>query len=755
VTRSTSRRTAALAVLLSCALLPAGALTANASTEVVAAPLPAPTNLFPADSASNFPHTVRKGVALSWNEVAGASGYKVEIGRDNSWSAEKPIASFTTVNTALMLPVGLTYQSYVWRVAALKGSTLGHWSSEETHSQNDVQFTKGWRAKPTLVTPINGTQGIAAFQWTNVGEGAKYEFELAPPPAPNGSNPSATPDTTPAPEIQYDWTGDDVIRCKTARTRLSGFTLVPEVDSGFVTEQACDLSGLTVGTQYAWRVRAIDPAAEGDLLDESNFSTPTTFVLKADDSAAQPFDAHMETRSLDAEADDLCTVTNAATGAAEHADCLDVPTIRWAPVAGAVKYEVTLSLTDQVSPAILAVETTGTSFTTTTSWPEGSPSMSFYYDVRACVAVDADNKCTSGNGYTSTPRSFRKVTPRLTNLSTPSTRGRLAFSWNSYATQLAGSTTPARAVTAAPEDAKAYRLQVANASDQSYSSPVIDEKVDGQVTAAGVFTSTGGPTFLPKDNVLLNGSYRWRVQPVDSDGNLLPWSLSRTFTRDNTAPKLVSVTPSSKVASKAPLKLTFSEPVTGVSSSSISLTPAAPATVTVTTPTTATLTPTSGWLPGATYRILVGSAVQDLSGLTAANLGPTFAVNNLVDDANPAMAFSSGWRTLSSTNAVGGGFHSATATSTFKPSATVAFRGTAAFVRACMGPSNGYLDVYVDGVLKKHASLYRSFSGCGVVVANVTGLARANHTMKFVVTGQRVTASKGTTATIDAVNVTP
>jgi hypothetical protein len=247
----------------------------------------------------------------------------------------------------------------------------------------------------------------------------------------------------------------------------------------------------------------------------------------------------------------------------------------------------------------------------------------------------------------------------------------------------------------------------------------------------------------------------WRVQPLDSLGNRLPYSLSQAFTRDATPPRIVSVTPSVKVAVKAPLKLVFSEPVTGLSSSTVTLSPAASTTLSVTSSTTATLVPTTGLRPGATYTVLVGSAVKDLSGNSALAVGPSLTVNPFVDDKSTAVGYAGTWHTLSSSNAVGGTYHGAVPTATSHPYATLSFTGTGISLTACVGPSNGYVDLYVDGAKKARVSTYRSFSGCGVKVAALTGFTRAVHTFKVVGVGAHVSASKGNGVGLDALNVTP
>ncbi|MGB8649503.1 MAG: hypothetical protein WCD35_02455, partial [Mycobacteriales bacterium] len=129
MTRSPRRGATIATTLLTAALLPLTALPALGSTEPVAAPLAAPGGLSPDDSNAPYPHAVRQTVRLDWAPVSGATGYRVQVGRDATWS-DDPVLSVDVVSSELTLPVSLPNASYVWRVAAEQGSSLGHWSSE-------------------------------------------------------------------------------------------------------------------------------------------------------------------------------------------------------------------------------------------------------------------------------------------------------------------------------------------------------------------------------------------------------------------------------------------------------------------------------------------------------------------------------------------------------------------------------------------------------------------------------------------------
>jgi hypothetical protein len=738
VSRSYRRSAVVGIALLTAAVMPFAATPAFASTDVVAAPLPAPTGMSPADNPDTFPQAVHKDIVLSWNAVAGATGYRVEIGRDDTWS-DTPLASYDVTTTVLPLPQGLAYATYAWRVAALKGSVVGHWTSESTNSQNRAQFTKAWRQSPGSVQVSLSTQGVPTFSWTAVTQASHYDVAVS---------------LNPIGGTEFDKVPTGGFVCGTTRNRLT-----PVIEGGDYAEGAADAPvackmDLKASTTYYWGVRGVDEAVTDGGPERTFAVAGTSFTTPATAETVVP-GSSPAISSFGSDPEHLCSITNVTP---ERALCTDVPTIRWSAVANAHHYEVLLSPDSLFQSVVDSVQVASTQWTPQRAWAEMSPSMAMYVAVRACGDADPDLTVTNYQcrpvSFANAP-SFRKVMPRLSGLTTPTPTGRLAFSWTSLATLLAAAEQPsAGPLNTASQDAKGYHLQVAAADDPSFASSVLDVLTDAPVTDAGRFTSPGGPSYIPTSE-LPDGSYLWRVQAVDSGGNKLPWSQSKAFSRDTTAPRLVSVTPSSKVSTTGALKLVFSEPVTGVSASSVTVTPGAPMSVTVTSPTTATMTPTSPLRPGATYTLVVGSAVTDAVGNTAVSTGPHITVNPLTDDGNPAISYTSGWRVLSATNAVGGHFHSATPTSTVHMAASMVFRGTGVAVTSCLGPANGYVDTYVDGVRKAHTSTYRSYSGCGIKIVGVGGLARTQHTVRIVAVGTHSSASKGTTVALDAFTVTP
>jgi hypothetical protein len=743
VTRSARLLTAAL---LAGALLPIASPPALASTVVVDAPLPAPTGLAPSDNRQTFPQTVRKDVFLKWDAVDGATGYKVQVGTDDTWS-DAPALEMTTSNTGAVVPVGsLPYATYTWRVAALKGTVPGHWTSEVTNSQNAVQFTKGWRKAPTALTPVDGAVvDWPDFSWTGVPEAGAYRVVV------NTGSPLV---------VLTELLPDSAFECITTRTRLTPFDLG---EGGCPDAYGTDKPALLPGKTYYWTVSGIDVGAKGGKeysLPSSARSftmsgtavsptpTPTASASPSASPSAPP--AALPTvnpvlASIDNDPDHLCT----ATGPARWL-CSDVPTIRWTAGAdpGRDHFVLYLSPDSLFQNVVDTIETKGTSWTSTKGLAEMSPTQSMYFAVVAC---NKDKACTLG-APGSTP-SFRKVTPALGNLLSPTKTGLAVFSWEPLQKVLAAAEKPAGALDTASQDAATYHLQVTRSDAPSFATTVLDETVDGVVPLSGDFPDTSQPTWFNEGNQLGDGSYLWRVQAVDASGHKLPWSSPAAFTRDATPPSLITVSPTANIASKQPLKLQFSEDVTGVSASSVVLDPAVPATVAVTGPSTATLTPTQPLVPGATYTVRVRSAVKDAPGNSALPDGPSVTVKLLADDTSPAISYSSGWRPFSATNAVGGRYYRSTPTATSHPTASLKFYGTGVSYYTCLAPSNGYVDVYIDGTRRIRKSLYRSYSGCGIKIYAITRLTKGYHTIKLTSVGAKATASKGVNVSMDAFNV--
>jgi hypothetical protein len=131
-----------LAALLVAALAVSG--LSLLATPSASAAVPAPTNLT-ADFGSD-PNHIPRNPTLRWTPASGATGYRVQIATDSSFSStvydQQTVGHQVTPN--MSLPIGTLY----WRVAGLAGTTSGPFASAQS-------FTESWNTKPQLTAPAN------------------------------------------------------------------------------------------------------------------------------------------------------------------------------------------------------------------------------------------------------------------------------------------------------------------------------------------------------------------------------------------------------------------------------------------------------------------------------------------------------------------------------------------------------------------------------------------------------------------------
>ena len=117
-----------------------------------------------------------------------------------------------------------------------------------------------------------------------------------------------------------------------------------------------------------------------------------------------------------------------------------------------------------------------------------------------------------------------------------------------------------------------------------------------------------------------DGSWEWRVSTVDAAGKVMGTSDWRPFVVDATSPSVTSTTPVTTAARRADFVVTFSEPVTGVSTTTFRLyrkgvPDPVPAVVTVDAARTkAALDPVQRLKSGQTYVAKVRTGITDRAG---------------------------------------------------------------------------------------------------------------------------------------------
>jgi len=289
----------------------------------------------------------------------------------------------------------------------------------------------------------------------------------------------------------------------------------------------------------------------------------------------------------------------------------------------------------------------------------------------------------------------------------------------------------------------------------SGSSVTVHDDTTNLAVAGTVGTPTASTaTWTPSANLSAGHTYRFSFSTAihDSAGN----QLTATFftvnaAPDVTAPTIQSHSPTSDLALTGPMTITFSEAVTGVDGTSLTV-HAVSANVNVTgviarpTPTTATWTPSTRLVPGETYRFSFTTAIHDTSGNPLA--ATSFNTRALTSVENTSAAFLEYWDRDASSLANGGSYISSSLSGS---KADLTFTATAGQTVAIYGirlSSGGYADVYLDGVKKATASFYASSSTRARVYLS-TALTAGSHTISIRPLGTKPTASTGTWVGID------
>lgn len=230
---------------------------------------------------------------------------------------------------------------------------------------------------------------------------------------------------------------------------------------------------------------------------------------------------------------------------------------------------------------------------------------------------------------------------------------------------------------------------------------------------------------------------------------------SHTWTIDLTAPQVT--VPAARIPLTGPIRLTFDEPVRGVSSSSLQVrvagtSTALPGTVTLdAAKTTATWKPVNLLVPGETYAVSTTTAIKDRAGNALTPDTHLLRATGVVESASPVLRET--WDVDRAAAADGGGFAAA-----WEGGASASWRfsaasGQKAVVYGVLGPTGGYADVYVDGVKRARASFYRSATLHQAPVFTSAALTAGQHTLEVRVLGTKPSASSGTWVGLDAIRV--
>lgn len=391
-----------------------------------------------------------------------------------------------------------------------------------------------------------------------------------------------------------------------------------------------------------------------------------------------------------------------------------LPTLTWQPLGyvGGYRLEVYPGLTTNVAP-VVQVTNKLPAWTPATALDKGT------YTWRV-AKVDA-----SGNRGPWSATSTFDVTLPLPVLGSPSdgaqlTTNDLLFSWSLSSSSVA-----------------AYRFE---SSTSTAFTTVFESQ---QLT---------GTTWATTRKYADGTTYYWRVSALDGAGHVLATSAPWSFVKDTVPPTVVSVTPTSEVPLAGPLTVTFSEPVTGVSTTTLKVYPkfspslVVPGVLTVAADSlSASFRPSGLLTPGAVYTVGLTTGIQDAGGNPLPPATYDRRAATVVDSSSPALTEL--WDGDTSSYASGGTY----ATSRLAgATATFAFTGTSTSLLATKTPLGGYGTVQLDSRTPVTVSFFRSSTAYRQVVWSASGLTSGVHTVRVRVLGTKPTGSSSTYVYVDA-----
>lgn len=799
-----ARRRTLTGIVVTTAAVVAGSLTPLLADSAAAALPPAPSVVAPSVDGAPV-----KDVVLDWAPVTGAETYTVQVGTDGEWS-DDPTLELTTVASRLTLPTSLPHASHVWRVAAVGAGGQGRWSSSGAFTRGWSE-----RARPVSPIGTSTAHGLSVFRWTPVPTASEYQLQVsnsryfdaafrtqadAVTESCFTTRTSVTPFNSQDEGGKNDKAGDcsfsllqtgeprwwrvrpldhvvdDAKEVDTSPLVDEGISSQPPASTGDLDLSACPeppappASGAPIGGGQASPSPSSSPSASASP-GSSPAASPSGSASPGSSPSASPTaapatkggcePAHTVEKgawsdgvaftdvpvravapvpaydSLVGPSGPMPTPTR-SSDVCVGAVCRDFPTISWSPVAGASAYRLYVALDAKFTNIHAVIETPGLSWTPLDAWRESTAGASYYVVVQPCTTQPTADGRRAGCDEPSAPVVFRKSSARLAQAS-PAAGALVGGSEVTLSWQSASSAQSAAIGGPATSEAYAYHVQVTTPDNPDFSTAglVDDALVD---TTHHVSSTKRYP----------DGTYLWRVQPVDASGHKLPWSSARTFTRDGTAPRF-SVT-ASALGADGRLLVRFSEPVLGIGPRSVVLGGTSSTVTSSADRRAAVVRASRRLLPGAPHSLTVTSAITDRAGNPVAASKTSLRVDPLVDDRSASMAVSGRWTRLLASNAVSRTFSRSIPTVSGPTSASVVLFGRGAEVKGCVGPANGILEVWADGVRVKRVDSYRSYSGCGVVLTRASFPSGTGvHRIVVKGVGAKGPRSKGTAVAVDAV----
>ncbi|NHC14019.1 Ig-like domain-containing protein [Motilibacter deserti] len=772
---STSRRWRLGALPVALAVL--AALVVAPAQLAGAAAAPAPVELAPAGGA------VVSNAELRWAPVEGATGYEVQLSDSDEF--DPTVLAATVAAPGWQLPPLLPSGDYVWRVRATTAAGAGDWSAPAV-------LTRSWDAQPQSPVTIAGTR-VPAVSWQPVEDASFYEVEFSTDPFHDDWGYEGREDkrrftcftqhTFLAPyatAVGKEALPGDEARCTFAYTSMDPrVEWLEEAQKPCLDKAQADAKAVCLqdaaddvaarnpmedgkffpGTWY-WRVRGRDgtvsttktPFADPavgctgvwDNADGVKDSTGKVTVpipsdvpkyAPAPDCSRWSQQAVAVVAGTAIEANVSAAPGSARLAPAGSAGLTATPFFSWEPVAGALKYRVYLSRSKDLRDADHVWETHATSLSPYGTLPDA---RSLYWGVQACG--------WSTCGPVTAPQQFtKKAASPVRAVSTVSAPATITATWSTQAPTLAAGAV----ISATDSEAKAYQLQLA--VEGNFAQPVADVTTD-RVVRAGDAPATSHTTL--DASKLGNGVYAWRVRALDESGFAYPWSVGPSFRRDVDTPQL-SIGASDGLALTGAVPLAFSEPVTGVTTSTVGVVGEdgvrVRGVVSRVGDTSYAFTPAAPLVANTRYSAWVAAGVLDLSGKPAVASATAVRTTGVVDSASKALVrVRGGWRTVTASDATGKSFLRVAAVGA-KPAVRAVVRGTKVTVQACRSTRSGTVAVAVDGKRRAVIDLYKGYSSCGTVAT--LKAAPGKHTVVVAATGKANKRSRGKDVTVDAISV--
>jgi hypothetical protein len=252
---------------------------------------------------------------------------------------------------------------------------------------------------------------------------------------------------------------------------------------------------------------------------------------------------------------------------------------------------------------------------------------------------------------------------------------------------------------------------------------------------------------------LTDGPHNFIVEVTNQYGafasDLAQWTI------DATVPTIASHSPASGWSLTGPLTIAFSEAVTGVSTSSVTVHAEAAnvnvaGTIAKVDASHYTWTPASRLVPGETYRFSFTSAIHDLAGNAMTATYFTVRATTTVQNSSPAMH--EYWDVDTNASASGGSYISSRVSGSRADLTFTATAGQTVGVWGIRTPNGGNANIYLDGVLASNPSFYSATTVRNEVYLSGP-LAAGSHTISIRPLGTKPSASTGTWVGIDNLTI--